>query len=102
MDDSFTFIFSLYPNDLVKTIKGDQEKFGYYIKTNRAIASIDIQSPNNSCSIWVNNGIKTLDNIEKYVVDILGKCYPIKQEKRQGVNIKPKGSTPKKDVLESS
>lgn len=101
MTDEYKFKFSLYPNDLVKLTKGDSEKFGYYIKTNRAIAAIDIESPNNSM-IWVNNGLKTIDNIEKYVVDILGRYYPIKQEKRQGISIKPKGNTTKKNVLESN
>ncbi|MFA6650670.1 MAG: type II CRISPR RNA-guided endonuclease Cas9 [Candidatus Paceibacterota bacterium] len=99
IDESYDFMFSLYPNDLVKLVKGSNEKFGYYISCNRAIAAIDIKS-HDSSEYWQSNGIKTLDKIEKYVVDILGRCHPVRKEKRQGINIK--GRHRNSDVLENS
>ena len=75
-------MFSLYPGDLVKLVKGSgKEIVGYYIGSNRATASITIDKHDKS-EVYESQGIKTLDKIEKYVIDVLGNYHKVKHEKR--------------------
>jgi CRISPR-associated endonuclease Csn1 len=83
-DDSFKFEFTAYPNDLIKIIKGDDVRFGYYSGCNRALGAIHIL-PHDQNQPLVNNGVKTLDNIEKYSIDILGNYHLVRNEKRQEI-----------------
>lgn len=99
MDDA-DFIFSLYPNDLIKItskkstsmkLKNEgasldkeisfKEKLLYYIKLNIATGKITFIT--NDASYEGEKGVKRLDKLEKYTVDILGNYYPVKKEKRQ-------------------
>ncbi|MFA5831703.1 MAG: type II CRISPR RNA-guided endonuclease Cas9 [Candidatus Paceibacterota bacterium] len=84
IDESFAFEFSLYPNDLVKLTKEDKSLFGYYSGCDRAQASIHIL-PHDQNSPVRGNGVKTLDNIEKYSIDILGNYHLVRGEKRQEI-----------------
>jgi len=89
MDDSYSFLFSLYPNDWLKvSFKKDPPKEGYF-------AGLDIS--NGAISIWAHDrnqavgkkgllrsiGIKTALSLEKYHVDILGRLYRAQQETRK-------------------
>lgn len=86
MDESYTFKFSLYPNDLVKIKKrGEKEAFLYYNSANRRLGSITLITPNEGNRVD-NIGIQGLEIFEKYNVDILGNITKIKNEKREGVN----------------
>ena len=96
------FLFSLYPNDLVRvsrkkpfelkvsqpgsdlpeTVQSTSELL-YYIGVNINDASASLRSHDNSYSL-PKLGLKTLDSIEKYTVDILGNYHPVKREKRLG------------------
>ena len=98
------FIFSLYPKDLVY-IKGKNKiklnptnKVGdsievndliaYYVKADISTGSIAIQSNDNSYSKR-GLGIKTLEKLKKYEVDVLGQIHEVKlPEKRMPFNIK--------------
>lgn len=99
MDDN-DFIFSLYPNDLIKIaskkatsmkLKNEgssldkeitfKEKLLYYIKLD--IASGNITFITNDASYEGRKGVNGLDKLEKYTVDILGNYYPVKKETRQ-------------------
>jgi len=85
MDSTYSFKFSLYPNDLVKIKKkGKKEEFLYYNSANRRIASITLITPNEGHKVE-NIGIQGLEIFEKYNVDILGNISKIKNEKREGV-----------------
>ena len=96
------FLFSLYPNDLVRvtrskpfelkisqpdsdlpeTVQSTSELLYYMsLDINSAVAAF--RSHDNSYSL-PKLGIKTLDSIEKYTVDVLGNYYPVKREKRLG------------------
>lgn len=96
------FVFSLYPNDLikVKTKKNMQLSlvnkestlaknysgnniFVYYKKTGISTATITVINHDNT---YVLNslGVKTLLSIEKYTVDVLGNITNVKKEKRMG------------------
>lgn len=103
--DEKNFIFSLYPNDLIRIVGNgkiklngnkDKEKdsievdelFAYYIKAGISVASITIVN-HDSEYIQPNLGIKSLKSIEKYTVDVLGNYNKVKlPEKRQKFNIK--------------
>lgn len=103
MDDK-NFIFSLYPKDLIyikgknkiklnpnnkkeKSIEVD-EILAYYVKAGISVASITIQTHDNKY-IQANLGIKSLQKLEKYEVDILGNYHKVKlPEKRLPFNIK--------------
>lgn len=98
------FIFSVYPKDLLyieskSKIKmnatddsGDrielENVYAYYIKNGISVASISIESDDGKYE-QVNLGIKNLNRLEKYEVDILGNYHKVKlPEKRLPFNIK--------------
>ena len=95
------FIFSVYRNDLIrvthkkglKLTKAQKESdLSESFETKTALLYFDganISSGTISCSNHDNSykiegiGIKTLEALEKYTVDVLGNCYPVKRETRQ-------------------
>ncbi|NLB81572.1 MAG: type II CRISPR RNA-guided endonuclease Cas9, partial [Clostridiaceae bacterium] len=87
IDDSFSFKFSVYPNELIEITrkKGKEEEtlFGYYIGCNRNDGSIEIEEHDSSKS-YGSIGVRNLKTFKKYNVDILGNKNPIKGEKRIG------------------
>ena len=95
------FIFSLYPNDLIKVThkrglklsvaqKGSdlsaflevKSEFLYYISANISSAAISCRNHDNSYEIK-SLGIKTLESLEKYTIDVLGNRFPVRHERRQ-------------------
>ena len=95
------FLWSIYPNDLllVKHKKGmtftkvsekadiekeysSKEELVYYIKAGIAGGNIKVITHDNSYEIK-SLGIKTLESIEKYHVDVLGNIYKAPKEKRR-------------------
>ena len=95
------FLFSVYPNDLIliehkkemkfsPTIKDSklekeyltQKEFVYYKNAGISVASINVITHDNSYGI-PSLGIKTLANIEKYHVDVLGNKYKAPKEVRK-------------------
>lgn len=103
-DDDFAF--SLYPNDLVKVTHKRKMKLTKCFEESTLPATMDCKesmfyyissciSTGAICCITNDNtytvkslGIKTLENIEKYTVDILGEYHPVRKEERQRFNIK--------------
>ncbi len=103
-DDNF--VFSLYPNDLIKvthkrgmklakcfaestlpeTLECKENLF-YYNAANIAVGTISCITNDNTYTVK-SLGIKTLESIEKYTVDILGEYHPVRKEERQRFNIK--------------
>jgi CRISPR-associated endonuclease Csn1 len=82
LDDSFTFLFQLYKNDLVKIIKGDGSIVeGYYNGADRATNSINLLHHDGS-KLHRSIGVKTLATFEKYSVDYFGHRTLIKKENR--------------------
>ncbi|MGN0569453.1 MAG: type II CRISPR RNA-guided endonuclease Cas9, partial [Candidatus Fimenecus sp.] len=94
------FIFSLYPNDLIKvTSKKDikltvtnkdsslqkeilrNNEMFYYCKAGISTASITIESHDGAYTV-ASLGIKSLLSLEKYTVDVLGNYYKVGKEKR--------------------
>lgn len=95
MDDSFTFSFSLFPNDLIRLKNRDSEFFGYFAGVGITTASLSIKSHDNNSTVangkawqgtWVNLGVKMgIQCFEKFDVDVLGNIYPAKPEARRGL-----------------
>lgn len=103
MDDK-DFVFSLYPNDLIKvtakknmtlsvaqkdsTLQPKIERnnvFLYFVKAGITTASITVRTHDNSYVI-PSLGVKTLEKIEKYTVDPLGNVRKVGKEKRMRFN----------------
>ena len=93
IDESYTFKFSLYMDDLIKTTKEKEEIFGYFRGTDRNTGRITIDKicENKSFEKGFRIGVKTLDKFQKYQVDVLGKYYEIKKETSLVIN-KSKGN----------
>ena len=99
-DDSYTFKFSLFQNDLIKIAskngfnfkvmdkKADRadvtlnEIFVYYNSTNRSTAAISVQTVDGKY-VCDGIGIQNLTLFEKYEVDILGDVRKVEKETRK-------------------
>lgn len=88
MDENTEFMFSIYPNDLIKVVRKEKGKekdyIGYYKGVDRANASIKLIQHDKG-NILLRIGIKNAISVEKYTVDLLGNISkkPCKKEKRQ-------------------
>ncbi len=89
IDETFSFEHSFYPNDLIKCTKKEDDFFGYYNGYGIASGAISCtQHDSVGGKAQRNIGVKTLDNIEKYAIDVLGTYHKIGQEKRQEFHVK--------------
>lgn len=87
MDESCEFQFSLYPYDLIEVKDNKGKYFGYYFKCHRGAGSLSIRrhdNPNVKQDV-ITKGIKNALSLVKYNVSVLGKYYPMKGEKRDGL-----------------
>ena len=91
MDDSFVFLFTVYPNDLVKVQqKGKPAIVGYFSSAHRGTGNINLWLHDRSTKVSKNGavegiGVKTALSLEKFNVDVLGNIYPAPPEKRRGL-----------------
>ena len=96
----FLFLFSLYPNDLMKVTskknlplklvnkestlsetRESKEELLYYIGADISTASLSGRTHDNTYALR-SMGIKTLEKLEKYTVDVLGEVHRIEREPR--------------------
>jgi len=80
MDSQYSFMFSLYPNDLVKITLKNELHVGYYAGADRATGAVNIWAHDRSVKIGKKGlirgiGIKTALNCEKFNVDVLGRVF---------------------------
>lgn len=80
IDDTFEFKFSLFKEDYIKVKQGNEYIEGYFKGTDRSNGRISIIANDNSFKDRF--GSKTLAEIKKYAVDVLGNKVEIKKEKR--------------------
>jgi CRISPR-associated endonuclease Csn1 len=90
MDESFTWCFSLYPNDLVRIKTKKETFFGYYDATDRSTGAISIWAHDRNQAIGKDGlirgiGVKTALKFEKFEVDVLGGVHPFRPEPRRGL-----------------
>ncbi len=110
IDDSFSFCFSLYPNDLLRvTQRSGDTIFGYYRGCHSGTAAINVALhdryaygektaslalykkdygkpiPNDKRGLIEGIGVKMAAKLERFNVDVLGNIYPAPPEKRRGL-----------------
>ena len=91
IDESFTFLFSLHPNDFIRLQrKGKPLLEGYYKGCDRSDGSIDLWAHDRATSVGKDGcihsiGVKTALSLEKFHVDVLGHIYPAPPEVRCGL-----------------
>ena len=85
IDDAYKFVASVYHNDLVGVQEKDSVVYFYFLSYNIANGSMAVMNHDGSKHI-ASKGIKTLDNIAKYSVDLLGNYHLVRGERRQGMN----------------
>lgn len=90
MDDTYEFMFSLYPNDWVKVLLKSEVKEGYFSGLDRATGAISLWVHDRNQHVgkkgqWRGIGIKTAKLVEKYHVDLLGNLRRARNEKRKPV-----------------
>lgn len=95
------FVFSLYPNDLIRVThrkamtlsitnkgstlpesKSTKSELLYYRGADISVGAISCVTHDSAYFIR-GIGIKTLEKLEKYTVDVLGEYHPVKHETRQ-------------------
>lgn len=81
IDESFTFMYSFYSNDLIKIITKKETYFGYYVGCHRGTAALSIKKHDGSCE-YNSLGVKVNAIIEKYQVDVLGNYVKVNRETR--------------------
>lgn len=90
VDESFEFLFSLYPNDLVRVVLKDGLHLGYYASCNRSTAAINLWAHDRNVSVGKDGmiqsiGVKTALKVDKLHVDTLGNTYSAPHENRRGL-----------------
>jgi CRISPR-associated endonuclease Csn1 len=112
VDETFEFLFSLHPNDLIRVQRqGEFPIFGYYRSTHSGTAAVSIalhdrairgerttslafleknkdpdkKPPSDKLGLIEGIGVKTALSIEKFEVDVLGYIYPARRETRHGL-----------------
>lgn len=85
LDDSYGFLFSLYPYDLVRVVWGDKDFTGYYRGTDISTGTITISPPSNNRAKPERPGMRQARLVEKYHVDVLGAKHLVTSEKRVGL-----------------
>ncbi len=89
MDESFKFLFSVYPNDFVRVQqKGKPPIAGYFASAHRGTGNINIwlhdrNTSNHNDGAIEGIGVKTALSFEKLNVDVLGHIYPAPPEVRR-------------------
>jgi CRISPR-associated endonuclease Csn1 len=90
IDDSFSWCFSIYPNDLVKIALKNEIHLGYYAGCDRSTGAMSLWAHDRSQQVGKDGlirgiGVKTAISIDKFHVDVLGHIYPAPPEKRLGL-----------------
>ncbi len=89
MDESYSFLFSLHPNDWIKvSFKNESAKEGYFAGLHRGTGAISLWAHDRSPTAGKGGfmegiGIKTALSLEKCHVDVLGRLHRVRSETRQ-------------------
>lgn len=72
LDDTYNFMFSVYPGEYLELVEGDGSVIeGYFVTADRAGGKVTLMQHHQSSS-KPRKGIKTLQLIRKFKVDVLG------------------------------
>ncbi|MCA0215501.1 MAG: type II CRISPR RNA-guided endonuclease Cas9 [Proteobacteria bacterium] len=84
------FLFSAYPNDLLRVTLKKDSVLGYYAGCDRSTGAISLWVHDRNQAVGKDGlvrgiGVKTCISLEKLHVDTLGRAYPAPAEKRSGL-----------------
>jgi CRISPR-associated endonuclease Csn1 len=96
VDESYQFLFSIHPNDLIEVRNGENAIRGYFKgyggPPNPSNITLAIHDRNAQSHPRANAkgeipsiGVRTADALKKLHVDVLGSIYPAPQEQRRGL-----------------
>lgn len=90
IDESFAFLFSVYPNDLIRITLKKQTYLGYFASCHRGTGAFNVWAQDRSIHVGKGGavegiGVKTALAVEKLNVDVLGHIYPAPPEVRRGL-----------------
>lgn len=89
VDESFEFLFSLHPNDLVQVKARNEHVIGYFSGCDRSTGNVNVWAHDRSLQTGKDGlfriGVKTAQTVEKFEVDVLGHIYPARRETRHGL-----------------
>ena len=91
IDDSFEFLFSAHPNDLIRiSFKSKPTILGYFASCHRGTGAFNVWAHDRNISVGKGGaiegiGVKTALNLEKLHVDTLGRIYYAPPETRRGL-----------------
>ncbi len=90
VDDSYEFVFSAHPNDLLRIQQKKEAFLGYYAGCDRGSGNVNLWAHDRNQSVGKDGlirgiGVKTALKVEKLHVDTLGRIYPAPQEQRRGL-----------------
>lgn len=89
MDNTYTYLFTLYPNDLVRVELKKKHYFGYYKGADRNTGTLTIEEPARR-GTKDRPGVKQALIFEKYNVDYLGRVSRIRNGGQRPGVISPK------------
>lgn len=79
------FMFALYSYDLMRFGSSEEPCLAYYRKYNRNTQSLAVCELNNAQALRQSIGVRNLEVLEKYVMDVLGDYYRVVKEVRRGL-----------------
>jgi CRISPR-associated endonuclease Csn1 len=91
VDDSFEFLFSVHPNDLIRIgLKAKDPITGYFASCHRGTGAFNVWIHDRNTCVGKSGsvegiGIKTALSLEKLNIDVLGNVYPARPEQRHGL-----------------
>ena len=88
IDESFDFMFSLHPNDFVEVISRKGLKSGYFAGCDRTTGAINLWEHDRDASVGKKGfhkgiGVRTVQSLRKFHVDVLGYRYSVQYETRK-------------------
>ncbi len=90
VDETYQFLYSIYPNDLIKITQKGPSFTGYYAGCDRGSGNVNLWAHDRAETIGKDGlirgiGVKTALALEKFNVDVLGHIYPAPPEVRRGL-----------------
>jgi CRISPR-associated endonuclease Csn1 len=90
MDETFSFLFAVYPNDLVRITQKGASFLGYFAGCDRGSGNFNLWAHDRNSFVGTAGllrgiGVKTALTVEKLNVDTLGHIFPAPPEVRRGL-----------------
>ncbi len=88
-EQNFDFLFSTYPNDLMRVTLKQEVLAGYFAGCDRSTGNVGLWAHDRNSGVgkdgFIRTGVKTAVAFDKFHVDTLGNIYPAPPETRRGL-----------------